>query len=46
MPAMTTIAIVGQAYEADNEYATVKITMTILISLFVIPIYMYLISFM
>ena len=46
MPAMTTIAIVGQAYDADNEYATVKITMTILISLFVIPIYMYLISFM
>jgi len=43
---MTTIAIVGHAYDADNEYATVKITTAIVISLFVIPVYMYLISFM
>ncbi len=46
MPAMTTIVIVGQAYNADHQYATVKITTTILISLFIIPIYMYLMSFM
>ncbi|MFP4661746.1 MAG: AEC family transporter [Halanaerobiales bacterium] len=46
MPAMTTIAIVGQAYGADHEYATVKITTTILISIVVIPLYMYLMSFL
>ncbi|HLV10419.1 MAG TPA: AEC family transporter [Halanaerobiales bacterium] len=44
MPVMTTIAIVGHAYNADHRYASVMVTISTIISLIMIPIYMYLLG--
>lgn len=46
MPVMTQIAIVAQAYDADHRYATVMVTVSTVISLFSIPFYMVILSFM
>lgn len=40
MPVMTTIAIVGHAYNADHKYASVLVTISTIASLIMIPIYM------
>jgi hypothetical protein len=43
MPIMATVAIVGQRYSnVDSNYATLLVVFSILISLFMIPIYMVL----
>jgi predicted permease len=44
MPAMTNTAIVAQMYDADYEYAAVVTTLTTIVSLIAIPIYMVMIS--
>ncbi len=44
MPVMTTIAIVGHAYNADHKYASVLVTISTIVSLIMIPIYMIFLS--
>jgi len=44
MPVMTQTAIVAQAYGADHKYATVMATVSTLVSLAFVPIYMVLAS--
>lgn len=44
MPVMTNTAIVSKSYNADYEYATVNTIITTILSLLVIPIYMFLLS--
>ncbi len=44
MPAMTQTSIIARAYGADHEYAAVMTTITTVISLLMIPIYMLLIN--
>lgn len=39
MPVMTNTAIVAKNYDADYEYAAIMITLTTILSLFIIPIY-------
>ncbi|SET37645.1 hypothetical protein SAMN05660297_02210 [Natronincola peptidivorans] len=44
MPIMAQVAIVARAYDGDYEYATVMVTFTTLVSAFIIPLYMVLLS--
>lgn len=44
MPTMTQIAIVSQAYNADYKYAAAMITVTTMVSLVFIPLYMLVLS--
>ncbi|WP_315116177.1 AEC family transporter [uncultured Clostridium sp.] len=39
MPVMTNTAIVSKSYDADYEYAAIMITITTILSLFIIPVY-------
>ncbi|WP_125152035.1 AEC family transporter [Clostridium rectalis] len=39
MPVMTNTAIVSKSYNADYQYAAIMITITTILSLFIIPIY-------
>lgn len=39
MPVMTNTAIVSRAYDADYKYAAIMVTITTILSLFIIPIY-------
>lgn len=39
MPVMTNTAIISRAYDADYKYAAIMITITTILSLFIIPIY-------
>lgn len=44
MPIMTQIAIVSQAYRADYKYAAAMVTVTTMVSLVFIPLYMFALS--
>jgi len=44
LPVMTQIAIVAHAYKRDQKYPSIMIAATNLLSLIVVPIYMYIIS--
>lgn len=44
MPVMAQTAIIAKAYNADYEYATVMITITTVVSLIIIPVYMAVMS--
>jgi predicted permease len=44
MPVITQSAIIAKAYGADYEYATVMVTVTTIISIVFIPIYMVLLN--
>jgi predicted permease len=44
LPVMTQIAIVAHAYKSDQKYPSIMIAATNLLSLIVVPIYMYIIS--
>jgi predicted permease len=46
MPIMATIAIAAKAYGSDHQYATLLIAITTLISVFMVPIYIFLFSLM
>ena len=39
MPVMTNTAIISRAYDADYKYAAIMVTITTILSLFIIPIY-------
>lgn len=39
MPVMTNTAIISRAYDADYTYAAIMVTITTILSLFIIPIY-------
>ncbi|MDU2064149.1 MAG: AEC family transporter [Sporomusaceae bacterium] len=40
LPAMTQTAVLAKVYEADSEYASILITLTTLLAVFAIPVYM------
>lgn len=44
MPAIAQSAIIAKAYDADYEYSVIMITLTTIISLITIPIYMFFLS--
>ena len=46
MPVMATVAIAAKAYGSDHHYAALMVALTTLISIFVIPGYMFLFSFL
>jgi predicted permease len=44
MPIIAQSAIIARAYEVDHHYATVMVTVTTILSVLFIPIYMVLMS--
>lgn len=46
MPVITQVAIISKAYNADDKYAATMVTLSTIISLIFIPVYMLIFSFM
>lgn len=45
MPVMTTVAIMSKAYDVDEQYASIMVGLTTILSLVTIPIYIFILNY-